>query len=126
MKSLYKYPKINMELIRELIEEYQKDKSEEIREKLILECYPLVPYIVKRYIGNPSVDDESLISYGVEGLINGIETYSSSPQKYFLTYIDNAISRAVSNGIGEFYGLGVGFIVRFNTLRKQITFYHRT
>jgi len=124
LKKFAKYPNINAELIRNLFAKYEHGHSKEIKEQLVEELYPLCFYIVNRYTGNPGIDDELLISYGVEGLIRGIETYDSTKVQYFFTHIDNSISRSMCKGIGQQYQMGIIFASRFNTLRKTLERYY--
>ena len=55
-----------------LWEEYQKKKTPELREKLIIEYSPLVKLVAGRlsmYLGY-NVEYDDLVSYGIFGLIN--------------------------------------------------------
>ena len=59
---------------KKLWEEYDKTKSPEVREKIILEYAPLVKMVAGRlsmYLGY-NVEYEDLVSYGIFGLIDAI------------------------------------------------------
>ena len=59
---------------KKLLEEYAKMKSQETRERLILEYAPLVKVVAGRlsmYLGY-NVEYEDLVSYGIFGLIDAI------------------------------------------------------
>ena len=58
-----------------LWEEYQKNPSAELREKIIIEYAPLVRVVAGRlsmYLGY-NVEYEDLVSYGIFGLIDAID-----------------------------------------------------
>ena len=60
---------------KKLLEEYAKMKSQETRERLILEYAPLVKVVAGRlsmYLGY-NVEYEDLVSYGIFGLIDAID-----------------------------------------------------
>lgn len=71
-----------------LWEEYKKNKSDEIREKLILEYTYLVKYVASRlstHVG-AYVDFDDLISYGIFGLIDAIDKFDYKKGVKFDTY----------------------------------------
>ena len=60
-----------------LWEEYQKNPSAELREKIIIEYAPLVRVVAGRlsmYLGY-NVEYEDLVSYGIFGLIDAIDKF---------------------------------------------------
>ena len=60
-----------------LWEEYQKKKTPELREKLIIEYSPLVKLVAGRlsmYLGY-NVEYDDLVSYGIFGLIDAIDKF---------------------------------------------------
>lgn len=68
--------------------EYNKNKSPEIREKLILEYAYLVKYAASRISAHVGtyVEFEDLISYGIFGLIDAIDKFDSKKNVKFETY----------------------------------------
>lgn len=73
---------------KKLWDEYEKEKSLEIREKLIIEYAPLVKLVAGRlsmYLGY-NVEYEDLVSYGIFGLIDAIDKFDCSKAVKFETY----------------------------------------
>ena len=71
-----------------LWEEYQKRKTPELREKLIIEYAPLVKLVAGRlsmYLGY-NVEYDDLVSYGIFGLIDAIDKFDLEKEVKFETY----------------------------------------
>ena len=71
-----------------LWKDYNRLRSADLREKLILEYAPLVKIVAGRlsmYLGY-NVEYEDLVSYGIFGLIDAIDKYNPSMQNKFETY----------------------------------------
>ena len=71
-----------------LWEDYSKSKSNQLREKLIIEYSPLVKVVAGRlsmYLGY-NVEYEDLVGYGVFGLIDAIDKYDYNKNVKFETY----------------------------------------
>lgn len=71
-----------------LWEEYQKKKTPELREKIIIEYAPLVKLVAGRlsmYLGY-NVEYEDLVSYGIFGLIDAIDKFDLAKEVKFETY----------------------------------------
>ena len=71
-----------------LWEEYQKKKTPELREKLIIEYSPLVKLVAGRlsmYLGY-NVEYDDLVSYGIFGLIDAIDKFDLEKEVKFETY----------------------------------------
>ncbi|MCR4651372.1 MAG: FliA/WhiG family RNA polymerase sigma factor [Lachnospiraceae bacterium] len=71
-----------------LWKDYNRLKSADLREKLILEYAPLVKIVAGRlsmYLGY-NVEYEDLCSYGIFGLIDAIDKYDLNMQNKFETY----------------------------------------
>ena len=71
-----------------LWEEYQKKKTPELREKLIIEYSPLVKLVAGRlsmYLGY-NVEYDDLVSYGIFGLIDAIDKFDLGKEVKFETY----------------------------------------
>lgn len=86
---------------RRLWEEYGKNQTSELREKLILEYAPLVKLVAGRlsmYLGY-NVEYEDLVSYGIFGLIDAIDKYDSLKEVKFETYASLRIRGAILDQI---------------------------
>ena len=60
-----------------LWDEYKKNRSQELREQIIIEYAPLVKLVAGRlnmYLGY-NVEYEDLVSYGIFGLIDAIDKF---------------------------------------------------
>ena len=71
-----------------LWEEYQKKKTPELREKLIIEYSPLVKLVAGRlsmYLGY-NVEYDDIVSYGIFGLIDAIDKFDLGKEVKFETY----------------------------------------
>ncbi len=71
-----------------LWEEYQKNKTPQLREQIILEYAPLVKLVAGRlsmYLGY-NVEYEDLVSYGIFGLIDAIDKFDLTKEVKFETY----------------------------------------
>ena len=71
-----------------LWEEYQKNKTSQLREQIILEYAPLVKLVAGRlsmYLGY-NVEYEDLVSYGIFGLIDAIDKFDLGKEVTFETY----------------------------------------
>ncbi len=71
-----------------LWEEYQKRKTPELREKLIIEYAPLVKLVAGRlsmYLSY-NVEYDDLVSYGIFGLIDAIDKFDLEKEVKFETY----------------------------------------
>lgn len=81
--------------------EYEKTKSQEIREQLILEYAQLVKLVAGRlsmYLGH-NVEYDDLVSYGIFGLIDAIDKYDMSKNVKFETYASLRIRGAILDQI---------------------------
>lgn len=86
---------------RRLWEEYGKERTPELREKLILEYAPLVKLVAGRlsmYLGY-NVEYDDLVSYGIFGLIDAIDKYDSMKEVKFETYASLRIRGAILDQI---------------------------
>lgn len=71
-----------------LWEEYQRTKSSELRDRIIIEYAPLVKLVAGRlsmYLGY-NVEYEDLVSYGIFGLIDAIDKFDLGKEVKFETY----------------------------------------
>ena len=71
-----------------LWEEYQKNKTPQLREQIILEYAPVVKLVAGRlsmYLGY-NVEYEDLVSYGIFGLIDAIDKFDLGKEVKFETY----------------------------------------
>ena len=84
-----------------LWENYSKSRSQDIREKLILEYAPLVKIIAGRlsmYLGY-NVEYEDLVSYGIFGLIDAIDKFDYGKGIKFETYASLRIRGSILDQI---------------------------
>lgn len=86
---------------KRLWDDYEKTKSPEIREKIILEYAPLVKLVAGRlsmYLGY-NVEYEDLVSYGIFGLIDAIDKFDNMKELKFETYASLRIRGAILDQI---------------------------
>lgn len=86
---------------KKLWDEYAKNKSHEIREKIILEYAPLVKLVAGRlsmYLGY-NVEYDDLVGYGIFGLIDAIDKFDSLKEVKFETYASLRIRGAILDQI---------------------------
>lgn len=84
-----------------LWEAYQKNRSSEIREKIILEYAPLVKLVSGRlsmYLGY-NVEYDDLVGYGIFGLIDAIDKFDMEKDVKFETYASLRIRGAILDQI---------------------------
>lgn len=84
-----------------LWEEYQKNPTPELREKLITEYAPLVKVVAGRlsmYLGY-NVEYEDLVSYGIFGLIDAIDKFDMGKDVKFETYASLRIRGSILDQI---------------------------
>jgi len=84
-----------------LWEEYEKTKSPQLREKIIVEYAPLVKIVAGRlsmYLGY-NVEYDDLVGYGVFGLIDAIDKFDFDKAVKFETYASLRIRGAILDQI---------------------------
>ena len=84
-----------------LWDDYAKNKSPEIREKIILEYAPLVKLVAGRlsmYLGY-NVEYDDLVGYGIFGLIDAIDKFDYGKNVKFETYASLRIRGAILDQI---------------------------
>ena len=84
-----------------LWEEYEKNKSEKLREQIIIEYVPLVKLVAGRlnmYLGY-TVEYDDLVSYGIFGLIDAIDKFDYGKGIKFETYASLRIRGAILDQI---------------------------
>lgn len=84
-----------------LWEAYQKTKTPQLREKIIIEYAPLVKLVAGRlsmYLGY-AVEYDDLVGYGIFGLIDAIDKYNSDKEVKFETYASLRIRGAILDQI---------------------------
>lgn len=87
----------------DLWKQYSRNKSPDIREKIILEYAHLVKYVAGRlsiYFGN-NVEYDDLIGFGIFGLIDAIDKFDIKKGVKFETYASLRIRGAVIDSIRE-------------------------
>ncbi|MDR2045073.1 MAG: FliA/WhiG family RNA polymerase sigma factor [Clostridium sp.] len=86
---------------KKLWEEYTRQRTPELREKLILEYAPLVKLVAGRlsmYLGY-HVEYEDLVSYGIFGLIDAIDKFDPAKEVKFETYASLRIRGSILDQI---------------------------
>lgn len=86
---------------KKLWTEYDKSRTPELREKIILEYAPLVKLVAGRlsmYLGY-NVEYDDLVSYGIFGLIDAIDKYDYAKKVKFETYASLRIRGAILDQI---------------------------
>ena len=86
---------------KKLWTEYDKSRTPELREKIILEYAPLVKLVAGRlsmYLGY-NVEYDDLVSYGIFGLIDAIDKYDYAKEVKFETYASLRIRGALLDQI---------------------------
>ena len=86
-----------------LWESYQKNRSPQVREQLIIEYAPLVKLVAGRlsmYLGY-NVEYEDLVSYGIFGLIDAIDKFDTAKEVKFETYASLRIRGAILDQISK-------------------------
>ncbi len=86
---------------KKLLDEYAKNRSADIREKLIIEFAPLVKVVAGRlsmYLGY-NVEFEDLCSYGIFGLIDAIDKFDNMKDVKFETYASLRIRGSILDQI---------------------------
>lgn len=92
---------MNETVRKRLWEDYTRQKTPELREKIILEYAPLVKVVAGRlsmYLGY-SVEYEDMVSYGVFGLIDAIDKFDMTKEVKFETYASLRIRGAILDQI---------------------------
>lgn len=86
---------------KELWDLYNKTKSSEVREKIIIEYAPLVKLVAGRlsmYLGY-TVEYDDLVGYGIFGLIDAIDKFDNDKLVKFETYASLRIRGAILDHI---------------------------
>jgi RNA polymerase sigma factor for flagellar operon FliA len=83
--------------LAQLWDEYKSERDPQARERLILHYAPLVKYVASRVAtGLPaSVEQADLVSYGMFGLIDGLEKFEPGRGNKFETYAIPRIKGAI-------------------------------
>ena len=83
--------------LKDVWTEYQETGNRDVRERIILDCLPLVKYVVGKVAASAprSCDREELIQCGIFGLIDAIERYDPTKEVKFETYAIVRIRGAV-------------------------------
>ena len=103
----YKTPtKLPQEVHDKYVQEYDKTRNVELRNKLIESNMYLVYYLCRNYSSVYGIDKDILISYGAEGLIKAIDKYDGNKGKFSVVitaYIRGYIRRGI---LKETFGQG--------------------
>ena len=82
--DILKYPQLTHQETMTLLNQYQQNHQEEIKEKLVLSNLKLVLSLAQRYNNNQNIED--LFQVGIIGLIKAIENFNTSLDVRFSTY----------------------------------------
>ena len=88
---------------RKLWDSYMRNRTQDIREKLILEYASLVKVVAGRlsmYLGY-NVEYDDLVSYGIFGLIDAIDKFDNKKDVKFETYASLRIRGAILDQIRQ-------------------------
>ncbi len=88
-------------MLAELWRQYKHEGSTSAREKLVLECLPMVKALAQRFSVYmfPCCDNDDLVSMGVIGLLDALEKYDPVMQTSFRTYAKYRIRGAILDEI---------------------------
>lgn len=96
----------NKEELNKLLIEYSKNKSLELRNKIIIMVFPLINHFAYKYAKLNNIKTKELYSYGVEGLIKAIDKFDITLGE-FTSYASFKIIREIKNGIAEIKGYSI-------------------
>ncbi len=96
----------NKEELNKLLIEYSKNKSLELRNKIIIMVFPLINHFAYKYAKLNKIKTKELYSYGVEGLIKAIDKFDITLGE-FTSYASFKIIREIKNGIAEIKGYSI-------------------
>ena len=84
-------------VVAALWDEYQRDRSRDVRDRLILNYSPLVKFVAGRVAaGLPhNIEQSDLVSYGMFGLIDAIDKFDPARGFKFETYAISRIKGAI-------------------------------
>ena len=102
LDSYKKVVRVSDEELAELWQKFQEDKTNKIiRDKLIVQYIYLTRYVIGRIKVSlpPSFSYEDILSYGIEGLIDAVEKYSTQKGAKFETYALMRIRGAIIDKI---------------------------
>lgn len=102
LDSYKKVVRVSDEELAELWQKFQEDKTNRIiRDKLIVQYIYLTRYVIGRIKVSlpPSFSYEDILSYGIEGLIDAVEKYSTQKGAKFETYALMRIRGAIIDKI---------------------------
>ena len=88
---------------RKLWDSYMRNRTQDIREKIILEYAPLVKVVAGRlsmYLGY-NVEYDDLVSYGIFGLIDAIDKFDNKKDVKFETYASLRIRGSILDQIRQ-------------------------
>ena len=88
-------------MLAELWRQYKNEGNTSAREKLVLECLPMVKALAQRFAVYtfPCCDNDDLVSMGVIGLLDALEKYDPVMQTSFRTYARYRIRGAILDEI---------------------------
>ena len=97
-------PKVSEEVKRQKLEEYQKNKSLELRNEIVLMYSHIVEHVAYKYVVQTGFKIQELESYGYEGLIYAVERFDPQVKEDFFSYAYSVVTGYVLNGIATLAG----------------------
>ena len=89
---LFHYKNLNKDEMNNLLTEYSKTKSKEIRDKIILHNTKLVYKIVDKYTEN---DKDDLLQIGMIGLLKAVDSYNFDKKIAWSTYMCSCVNNEI-------------------------------
>ena len=89
---LFHYKNLNKDEMNNLLTEYSKTKSKEIRDKIILHNTKLVYKIVDKYTEN---DKDDLLQIGMIGLLKAVDSYNLDKKIAWSTYMCSCVNNEI-------------------------------
>ena len=89
---LFHYKNLNKDEINNLLTEYSKTKSRELRDEIILHSTKLVSKIIKDYSNE---DRDDLLQIGMIGLIKAVDSYSLDKKIAWSTYMSSCVHNEI-------------------------------
>lgn len=90
--KLFQYKNLTKEEMNNLLMEYKKTKSKEIRDEIILHSTKLVYKIADKYTEN---DKDDILQIGMIGLIKAVDSYSLDKKIAWSTYMFSCVNNEI-------------------------------
>ena len=113
---------------RKLWDSYMRNRTQDIREKIILEYAPLVKVVAGRlsmYLGY-NVEYDDLVSYGIFGLIDAIDKFDNKKDVVYKTIKKRKTKPCVQHTTQKMNGKYVDNTQKIENITKNIDEYVNT